>query len=176
MTVRHTDWPRQWLMTDERMGDRLREALERLPGGAGVVLRHYSLALDRRRELARRVAELCQARSLLLAVGRDDELAASVGAALVHNPERLTDLPGSRAVHSMMEAKAAAGGAALVFVSPVYRTRSHPGAAPLGEQLARDIARAAHVPAIALGGMNEARFRPLAGAFHGWAGIDAWLR
>jgi thiamine-phosphate pyrophosphorylase len=59
-------------------------------------------------------------------------------------------------------------------VSPVHSTRSHPGQAPLGPAKALRIARAAGVPAIALGGMDAHKFARLEG-FHGWAGIDAWL-
>jgi thiamine-phosphate pyrophosphorylase len=62
-------------------------------------------------------------------------------------------------------------------VSPVHETRSHPGRKPLGPELAIEIARAAGIPAIALGGMNAQNFTPLEReGFYGWAGIDAWLR
>ena len=67
-------------------------------------------------------------------------------------------------------------GAALGIVSPVFATRSHPGQEPLGIEAAIALARAFDGPAIALGGMNAERFAPLKGAFHGWAGIDAWLK
>ena len=44
MTARQRDWPRAWLMTDERMGDRLWTAIDRLPiKHAGIVFRRYSL-------------------------------------------------------------------------------------------------------------------------------------
>jgi thiamine-phosphate pyrophosphorylase len=76
----------------------------------------------------------------------------------------------------MKDAIAARGeGAALVFISPVYPTLSHPGQPALGAERAIELARAAGVPAIALGGMTKDRFAPLEqGGFHGWAGIDAW--
>ena len=51
MTANQPQWPREWLMTDERIGDRLWEAIAALPSGAGVVFRHYSLADRERREL-----------------------------------------------------------------------------------------------------------------------------
>jgi thiamine-phosphate pyrophosphorylase len=179
MSSRQTDWPREWLMTDERMGERLWEAIERLPHGrAGVVLRHYSLADDRRETLARRVAEICRSRAVALATAKNADLARSLGAALVHNPaEPPGDLPFSRSVHSIEEAVAAsAAGAALVFVSPIRPTRTHPGREPLGELEAARIARAAGVPAIALGGMDRQAYLRMRDDFHGWAGIDAWLK
>ena len=64
--------------------------------------------------------------------------------------------------------------ASLVFVSPVFATRSHPGAPALGLDRAKRLAEAAGAPAIALGGMNARRFAELEGLY-GWAGIDAWL-
>jgi thiamine-phosphate pyrophosphorylase len=179
MTARQTDWPRQWLMTDERLGERLWEAIDRLPPGkAGIVVRHYGFDSPARDTIARRIAGVCSERRLTLAVAADVSLARSLGAGLVHNPaEAVSDLPFSRAVHSIEEAEAArAEGAALVFVSPVYATRSHPGREPLGPVQARRIAEAAGAPAIALGGMNALNFARLEReGFYGWAGIDAWL-
>ena len=38
MAANQSLWPREWLMTDERIGERLWEAVDGLPPGAGVVL------------------------------------------------------------------------------------------------------------------------------------------
>ena len=179
MTARQRDWPRAWLMTDERMGDRLWTAIDRMPiKHSGIVFRHYSLAQDVRATLARRIADICHRRSLALAIAGSEDLALTVGADLVHNPpEPPLRLPFSRSVHSIEEAEAArAADAAIVFVSPLYPTSSHPEAKPLGRPLARRIALAAGVPAIALGGMDALKFARLQrDGFYGWAGIDAWL-
>jgi thiamine-phosphate pyrophosphorylase len=166
-------------MTDERMGDRLWTAIDRLPiKHSGIVFRHYSLGEDVRATLARRIADICHRRCLALAIAGSVDLALTVGADLVHNPpEPALRLPFSRSVHSIEEAEAArAADAAIVFVSPVYSTSSHPGTKPLGRSLARRIALAAGVPAIALGGMDALKFARLqCDGFYGWAGIDAWL-
>jgi thiamine-phosphate pyrophosphorylase len=179
MTARQRPWPRAWLMTDERMGERLWGAIARLPDGeAGLVFRHYSLQPDERRVLGERIATTCRQRNLTLAVASDVLLARALDADLVHNPDTLPgDLPFSRSVHSLEEAEAARSeGAVLVFVSPVSTTRSHPDQPPLGRDLARRIAQAASAPAIALGGMSEQHFTQFAReGFYGWAGIDAWL-
>jgi len=177
MEARQQSWPRVWLMTDERMGDQLWESVARLPQGAGIVLRHYSLPRHAREELGVRIASVAHESGITLAVAADVELAQRLGARLVHNPAVPTHPPFSRAVHSLQDARAArAGGAALVFVSPVYATRSHPEREPLGPKLAAEIANAAGVPAIALGGMNAENFAPLEReGLYGWAGIDAWL-
>lgn len=179
MTARQRDWPRTWLMTDERMGEQLWAAIDRLPiRQSGIVFRHYSLAPDERAGLARRVTDICRQRGLTLAVAGDEKLARTLCAHLVHNPPKQPmDLPFSRSVHSMEEAEGArASGASLVFVSPIYPTSSHPGRKALGRPLARQIAQAAGVPAIALGGMSARNFACLeCDGFYGWAGIDAWL-
>jgi thiamine-phosphate pyrophosphorylase len=178
MDARQQSWPRIWLMTDERMGDRLWQAIARLPRGAGIVFRHYSLPFEEREELARRISLGAQLGGFTLAVAGDAEMAKRVGAELVHKPRGFTaGLPFSLPVHSLDEAESArTEGSALVFVSPVFATRSHPGQVPLGVEVAGRIARAAGTQAIALGGMNAQNFAALQGeGFHGWAGIDAWL-
>lgn len=178
MEARQQPWPQIWLMTDERMGEGLWPAIGRLPAPAGIVFRHYSLAAEARLELGVRVADLAQNRGLTLAIAGDMELAIRLGAQLTHNPKRLpSPLPFSRSVHSIAEAqRAKADGAAMVFVSPIYQTRSHPNGEILGPLAAVEIARAAAVPAIALGGVDASKFRSLEQkGFYGWAGIDAWM-
>jgi thiamine-phosphate pyrophosphorylase len=167
-------------MTDERLGERLWEAMDRMPASAAIVYRHYGLGDAPRLALGQELAARAGQRGLLLAVAGSPKLASQLGAALVHNPVGPVDLPWSMAVHDRLEAmEANERGAALVFVGPVYPTRSHPGRAALGVPYAAELAGLAGCPAIALGGMDEARFVELEatcpGAFHGYAGIDCWL-
>jgi len=169
-------WPRAWLMTDERMGDRLWDTVDRLPTGAGLIFRHYSLADVARLELGLELAARARARQLVVGAAGSRGLAEQIGAALVHNPDRPGNLPWSMAVHDESEAHAAKG-AALAFISPVFATRSHPGRPALGVERAVELAALAGCPAMALGGMNESQFAPLQErGFHGFAGIDCWLR
>ena len=177
MEARQTPWPRAWLMTDERLGDRLWEALANLPEGAGgVVFRHYSLGETERLALGREVAANADARGLMLAVAGSSSLAEELGAQLAHNPESAGSLPLSRAVHDNAEAMAAKSwGASLAFVSPVFPTRSHPDRTALGVDRAWVLAEVAGCPAIALGGMSAKRFETLGNRFYGYAGIDCWL-
>ena len=162
-----------WLMTDERLGEALFEAIARVPRGGGVVFRHDH-APDRE-ELARRVAMACRARGLVLAVAGDPALARSVDATFVHRPSGEPGMPFTLPVHDEMEARTAADrGAALAFVSPVFPTRSHRGVPALGVEEATRLARLCGCPAIALGGMDAARFALLGDAFAGWAGIGAF--
>ena len=178
MAANQSPWPREWLMTDERIGDRLWEAIEALPRGAGIVFRHYDTPDEIRNSLARELASQCAVSGLTLSIARDAGLARRVSAQLVHNPVgEAGGLPVSRSAHSLEEAQAACErGAALLFISPVFPTRSHPGRTGLGIDQAVRIARVCSVPAIALGGVNRRNFGTLQrGGFYGWAGIDAWL-
>lgn len=181
MAANQPPWPREWLMTDERIGERLWEAVDRLPAGGGIVFRHYSLGDAERLELGIRLARRADERGLLLAVAGSRVLAERLGAALVHRPDTPGSLPSSLAVHDDAQAEFAEDAdAALAFISPVFPTRSHPGAPALGPARAAELARLAKCPAIAVGGMDRQRFEELAsaqpGAFHGYAGIDCWLK
>ncbi len=165
-------FPRRWLMTDERLGDHLFAAIGRLPVDAGIVFRHSSLAETDRRALFDRVREAHP--GLLLLAGSADQ-ARAWGADGSHGRGRDGGLR-SAPVHSYDEIrKAERDGASLLFLSPVFATRSHPEAQPLGLARFAWLARRTALPVIALGGMDEARGRRLAsfGAY-GWAGIDAW--
>ena len=170
MPRRHP-FPRLWLMTDERLGAGLWDAIARLPRGAGVVFRHYATPAAERRRLFARVVRVARARGLV--VVRAGAWCGPGGDG-VHN--RRGRGVRTASAHSWREAKmAVARGADAVFVSPVFATRSHPGAAVLGIEGAERIARGMRVPMIALGGMNAGRFSELDG-FYGWAAIDAWDR
>ncbi len=165
--------PGAWLMTDERLADGLWIALARLPRGAGVVFRHHATPPAERRRLLAAVARVCQARRLMLVVA---------GASVPHQPgSGPIATHGKRCsltwpAHDRREAIAAVrAGARLVFVSPVFATRSHPGAFILGPLRAAAIARGLPAMRIALGGMDAGRLRRLRGlGFHGWGAIDAW--
>jgi thiamine-phosphate pyrophosphorylase len=165
--VRRHPLPRLWLMTDERQGEALWEALERLPRGAGIVFRHRGLDRAQRKRLFERVRGIARRRGLIL-------LAAGPGlrAEGAHGGSRGV----SRSVHSLRELKTAErSGAGLVFLSPAFATRSHPEARPLGPVRFGLIARQARIPVIALGGVDARNARRLPYAY-GWAGIDAWSR
>lgn len=167
--------PRRWLMTDERLGERLFAALERLPPGGGIVFRHYSLAPAERRALFDRVKTAARRRGQLLLLAGPAEEAQAWGADGSHGCDPDTGLRSAPA-HDGAEIRAAeASGAALVFLSPVFPTRSHPGAPVLGTDGFSRLAAQTALPVVALGGMDEARFASLDGAW-GWAGIDAWSR
>lgn len=161
MLKRHrSPLPRLWLMTDERMGDGLLPAIAKLPRGSGIVFRHYSLASRKRRDLLSRVKSAArQGRHIVVVDGEQHGRHLGAVTAPVHSiPERIA---------------AERAGAKLLFVSPVFATRSHPGARPLGRVRFGLLIRGAKLPVIALGGMNARRARSLkAFGIYGWAAID----
>ncbi len=169
--------PIQWLMTDERIGDGLFPALDRLPAGSGLVFRHYSLEDSQRRRLFDRVRMLASDRSLLLLLAGSVELAEAWGADGSHGAGPGRGLR-SAPVHDLFEIRAAErAGASLLFLSPVFETNSHPGGRTLGLARFAWLARRTALPVIALGGMNPILGRRLQsfGAY-GWAAIDAWTQ
>lgn len=160
--------PRLWLMTDERLGTGLLDAVARLPAGAGIVFRHYNLAEAERRALFGAVRQAAPGPLLLAGPAA---LARAWGADGSHGRHAgATSAP----AHDLAEIRAAeAAGASLIFLSPVFPTRSHPGAAGLGADGFAALASQTGLPVIALGGMDAARAGGLKNAY-GWAGIDAW--
>jgi thiamine-phosphate pyrophosphorylase len=155
-------------MTDERQGAALFEGIARLPRGAGIVFRHYSLAPPERRALWDRVRAAARGKALTLIVAG----LTLPGAHGCHNrPGR-----GLRtwSAHNLREIHAAErAGAHLIFLSPVFATRSHPGAPVLGPRRFAALAHQTRLPVIALGGMDGEKAGTLGGAY-GWAAIDAW--
>ena len=154
MTCRQTP-PRQWLVADERLGDGLWRALRRLPRGSGVLVLYPELSKGERDRMLARLRRLASGRGLLIV----DEAEGSAAR-----------------VHDLRELRAAQLSVVrLVFLSPLFPTRSHPDWKPLSRMKAAAMARLSRVPVIALGGMNARRFRQIAGlGFSGWAGIDAY--
>ena len=172
MRRRHS-LPKLWMMTDERQGEGLLGAVARLPRGAGIVFRHHGLAEAERRALFEQVKAIARRRRLVLLLAGSAAQARAWGAAGSHGRGRGFALRTAPA-HNLREIRAAeSAGAALLFLSPVYPTRSHPGAKALGPARFTLLARRARIPVVALGGMGPERARRLRGAY-GWAGIDAW--
>jgi thiamine-phosphate pyrophosphorylase len=157
-----------WLLSDARNDDALEQALKRLPRGSGLVFRHYHLAKAERRARFKTLARLARTRGHLVALAGSKAAARAWGADLAYGPG------GHLApVHSAREI-ARAGRADALLLSPVFPTRSHPGAQALGPVRFRLLAALSGKPVIALGGMNSHHARAL--KWPQWAGIDAFLR
>jgi len=175
---RHPPLPQIWLISDARNDPALERALARLPRGSGLIYRHYHLAPTERRarfEALARVARRFGHRVILSGTPRQARAWKADGA--YGAAEKLARGPATLrlvTVHSLHElARATRARADAVLLSPVYPTRSHPGAATLGQVRFHLLAARSAVPVIALGGMTRHRARHLPtrtwAAIHGLA-------
>ena len=156
MKRRQTSVPRQWLITDERLGPDLLRLIGRLPRCSGVLVRHHHLSPGERQRLLRRIRRIGRGRGLEVVDEADRRTAR------VHDAREIR--------------KARLSQAQILLLSPLFGTRSHPEWRPLPRMRGAALARLAGAPVIALGGMDERRFRTVQKlGFAGWAGIDAWL-
>ena len=167
--------PLLWLLSDARNDAGLEGALAALPRGSGFVFRHYHLTGEERAARFRMLAAAALDGGHLVALAGDAATAHSWGADGVYGaPERIVAGAGLlklATAHDRTELAAAESvGADGVFLSPVFPTRSHPEADPLGIDGFHAIARRARAPIIALGGMTKARAEEL--AWPRWGAID----
>jgi thiamine-phosphate pyrophosphorylase len=164
--------PKIWLMTDPRGGNPV-AAVRGLPLRSGVVFRHYDE--PDRHALFRAVKKAARRGGHVVLLAGPPATAEAWGADGAHDRSpRASKGLRTVAVHNAREAALARRiQADLIFVSPVFATRSHPGAQHLGRIGFGRLARGQN--AIVLGGMNARRFRSLAALKpYGWAGIDAF--
>jgi thiamine-phosphate pyrophosphorylase len=165
-----------WLLSDKRNDAQLEQALGRLPRGSGFIFRHYHLAPEERVARFRALQRVAEARGHVVILA-DSALTAKewradgiYGAPRSLGPRR-ADLLALATAHDLEEiALANRMQADAVLLSPVFPTRSHPGAAVLGPLRFRLLARHAAMPVIALGGMDARAARRL--AWRRWAAID----
>jgi thiamine-phosphate pyrophosphorylase len=170
--------PNLWLLSDERNDAGLEAALAALPKGSGFVYRHYHLGPAERRarfdQLAGKARQFDHL--VILSSARWDEvqdwgadgLYGASGTISAVSPPGLLRLA---TVHDAEEiAFAKRSGVDAIFLSPVFPTRSHPGAKALGIEGFHRLASKSEVPVIALGGMSAARAIEL--GWPRWAAID----
>ena len=175
MGRRQSACPEAWAVSDARNDALLAHALARLPRGCGLIFRHWHLdPADRRRRFAA-LARIARRRGHAVVLAGDVRTARRWRADGAYGPARLL-ARGPQALrlvtaHSLRElARARRARADAVLLSPVFATRSHPGARGLGPLRFRLLAARAGLPVIALGGMNAARARRL--RWREWAAID----
>ncbi|MCA3433128.1 MAG: thiamine phosphate synthase [Roseomonas sp.] len=173
--------PRLWLFSDPARLPDPRAAMQRLPRGAGVVARGLAP------ELLEPVARLARRRGLTLMVAGDGRAALALRAGL-HAPDRresaglLPFLLARRAAPGRLALSIAAHGGQrgaararrlkpdCLFLSPLFPTKSHPGAPALGALRWARLARGLPAPCMALGGITPAR---LGAVPRGAAGVAA---
>jgi thiamine-phosphate pyrophosphorylase len=163
--------PRVVLLSDARNDHQLESVLSRLPPGSALVFRHYHLPPAARRARFEVLRRLCARRGILvLTAGAARGMRADGRYAAPNDFGRAAGLRLATA-HSLAEIGAAVRArASAILLSPVYPTRSHPGAPVLGPLRFLVLARRAPLPVIALGGMTKRRAARL--PVWGWAAID----
>lgn len=175
MLQRHPALPAIWLVSDARNDERIEAVLAKLPRGSGLIYRHYHLGPRERRARFDGLARVARRRGHLVV------LSATPGEARNWGADGSYGMPANGggglrliAAHSLAEiAMARRARADAILLSPIFATRSHPGARPLGPLRFRLLAARAGMPVIALGGMDAARARRI-GAPH-WAAIDGLI-
>ena len=181
-TVKRGNLPPLFLFTDPARMDVLALARTLPPGLCGVVFRHDGA--PGRARLARALSAICRARRLTLVIAGDAKLALSLRAGLhlrAGQPPDLTRLPRhtlrTASAHDARQLRRACDNMAnIVFISPVFPTRSHPGAAALGAHRWRRLARrSGPAKAYALGGIDGKSIRRLGLICAGAGAIDAIL-
>ena len=168
--------PHLWLLSDERNDHALEAALRSFSAPVGFVFRHYHLAPEERYARYRVLQAIARARGHLVMLA-DSALTAKewradgvYGAPRMLAPRR-AGLLSIATAHDMGEiAQANRVNADAVMLSPVFPTRSHPGAGTMGPMRFLQLARHALMPVIALGGMNARHARRL--QWCRWAAID----
>ena len=167
--------PAIWLISDARNDAGLEAALARLPRGSGLIFRHHHLRAAARMERFAHLARRARARGHRVVLAGTVATARRMGADGAYGPATAL-ARGGRALrlvtaHCPREIAAAHRARAdAILLSPVWPTRSHPGAGALGPLRFRLLAARARVPVIALGGM--ARTRAAALRWTCWAAID----
>lgn len=149
-------------MTDLRRLPNQIDILTALPLGTAVIFRDYDHPT--RLSLARTYRDLCGRYGLKFIVADDAHMAKAVDADGVHLPSYRLSRPQkngikgylSCACHTADDLKYAAQlGADIAFLSPVFRTASHPEKASLGVAAFKKIADHAKLPILALGGITS---------------------
>lgn len=160
--------PLLWLLSDARNDAGLEEGLRALPQGSGFVFRHYHLGEGERRARFDHLAAIARRHGHLVILSR----AQGWGEDGYYGPPETSGEGVKLATaHNGDEIEAAvSAGADGIFLSPVFPTASHPGAAHLGVRGFHALARQSPIPVIALGGMDYERAREL--DWPRWGAID----
>ena len=166
--------PLLWLLSDERNDVGIEEAFAKLPEATGFVFRHYHLDGENRRNRFTHLAKCAHLHHHRVVLSGDIETAREWGADGVYGSAAHRPTPGLlrlATAHDGAELQAAnAARVDGVFLSPVFPTRSHPGADALGPMGFAVLAQQSLAPVIALGGMTAERAQVL--GWPRWGAID----
>jgi len=156
--------PLVFMSDPERVPDVVRAA-RALPEGSTLIYRHFGN--KDKVVTARALRQIAFARNLQFLIGQDVELAAQIGAAGVHLPERelgrgaelrqkYPDWLMTGAAHSSDAVKISANNKLdAAIVSPIFVSDSKSACKPMGVTAFANIATKTNVPIIALGGISS---------------------
>lgn len=158
--------PRLILTTDSLRLPHPGIAIRNLPRGSAVIVRERHR--ETRAALARWIKPVCRCRGVRLLIANDWRLARALGADGLHLSEASVRRASRRwmsgrrpgwivtsAAHSLRAVRlAAALGVDAVLLSPVFATRSHPGAPTIGPLRFARWVRDSPLPVYALGGID----------------------
>jgi len=152
-----------------------------------VIFREYDLKSKEREILAQELLAICREQNHKFLIGKNLQLARKLRADGAHFSDR-DHLPlqifnrqnwprkfiFSFACHNFLSVlKSQQLKADMIFVSPIFATKSHPNVAPLGLRELSKIIRASKIPIFALGGVDEKNINSLRKlGVAGFGGID----
>lgn len=177
--------PRLILMTDD---DRLIDPtsiIPLLPVGSAVIVRSRSFKERQQRALA--ISNICRQHQITLLVSYETPPKQLIGDG-VHVPEmaqknwrrkdfyRLRPRLVTTSAHALAAAqRGIKWGASAILLSPIFFTKSHPGAKSLGIWRGANISGHLSIPTIALGGIDHVTMpRAFNHGFFGCAGIGVF--
>ncbi len=164
-----------------------------MPQNSAFIFREYDLNQQKRQELAEKIFAICQEKSCKFLIGKDLELARKIEADGVHFSD-LDFVDGfdnasvvagfarkftiSLSCHSLQSVqKAQNSGADVIFLSPIFATKSHANAKTLDLENLAEACKSSTKPIFALGGISEKNLASIAkcGA-RGFGGIEIFTR
>jgi len=169
--------PHLWLFTDDIKTSNLQKLLAIIPKNTGVVIRNY-LSKDRSK-IIEEIRKISKRKNLKLLVGEKQKRIRDING--LHLPKWYYQRRKmnkkqilSISAHGIIDKRRIINSKAdLIFLSPIFRTSSHPYSRPLGTIKFGLIARQFSKPVIALGGINKNNIKKLKNLpIEGVAGID----
>lgn len=161
--------------TDRKRCANLSLAITKLPKNSAVIFREYDLESDEREILAREIIAICRKENHKILIGKNLALARKLRADGIHFSDR-DKLPlqiqshqnhprefiFSFACHNFLSViKSQSLKPNIIFISPIFKTKSHPNIAPIGLMQLSKITRHSKIPIFALGGVNKKNFYTL---------------
>ena len=163
-------WPAVWLFTDPARMPDVVATVRALPPGCGVVFRHDGV--PGRAALAQHVARACRAGRLVMVMTAPALPGVGLHLRRGYRSGAVPRLVTSSSHNRLEVLRAKRAGAAVVFVSPLFSTRSHPDGTALGGVRWR-IAGAGVGGVFALGGINAETVRAVPPCAMGFGAIGA---